>query len=134
MRVIHALRLALVVVTSVAAVTSNAQELTKADREGPVAVAVTLPAAPVLGSPFKAKVTLDTHSIGLDGIEFENAVVFRGPDGVEVAPTAVEHAKGSGHHREAVLVFPPVSQPGTGRVVVKDVGGVAERVFAWEWR
>jgi hypothetical protein len=79
-------------------------------------------------------VVLDTHSVGLDRIAFETAVVLRGPDGVEIAATAVEQLKGSGHHREAVLVFPPVSRPGTGRIVVKNVGGVAERVFEWEWR
>jgi len=134
MRVIHAVRLALIVATSVVAATSNAQELTKTDRQGPVAVAVTLAATPVVGSPFEAKVGLETHSVGLDGIAFEETVVFESPDGVEVAPSAVEQVKGSGHHREAVLVFPAVSQPGTGRIVVKDIGGVAERVFAWEWR
>jgi hypothetical protein len=134
MRVIHALRLALIVATSVVAATSNAQELTKTDRQGPVTVAVTLAATPVVGSPFKATVGLDTHSVGLDGIAFEKTVVFESPDGFEVVPLAVEQAKGSGHHREAVLVFPAVSQPGRGRIVVKDIGGVAERVFAWEWR
>lgn len=134
MRLTRALTLALAVATSLAAPTADAQELTQTDRQGPVAVAVTLAAIPVTGSPFKAKVVFDTHSVGLDGIVFEIAVALRGPDGVEVTPTAVESVKGLGHHREAVLVFPPVRQPGISRIVVKDVGGVAERVFAWEWR
>jgi hypothetical protein len=133
MRLMRALPLALVVATSLAAPPSDAQELTKTDRQGPVAVAVSLSTAPVVGSPIKVKVGLDTHSVALDGIALDRAVVWRGPDGIEVGPTAVEQAKGSGHHREAVLVFPPVGQAGIGRIVVKDIGGVAERVFEWAW-
>lgn len=133
MRLKRALLLALVVATSLTAPLSGAQELTKVDRQGPVAVAVTV-SAPVVGSPVTVRVALDTHSVALDGIAFEKAIVWRGWDGTEIAPTAVEQVKGAGHHREATLVFPPVSQAGPGRIVVKDVGGVAERVFEWEWR
>jgi hypothetical protein len=106
--------------------------LTKRDAQGPVTVVVTLipPATP--GAPIKAKVVLDTHSAGLDGVAFEQAVAIRPLDGAEVPPTAVEQVSGSGHHREAVLVFPPSAQPGTVRIVVKNVGGVAERTFTWE--
>ncbi len=111
---------------------SEAQDqLTKRDQQGPVTVAVTLvpPAAP--GAPIKAKIVLDTHSVGLDGIALDRAVVMR-TDGAEVPPTAVEQATGGGHHREAVLVFPPLAQPGPVRIVVRNVGGVAERAFSWE--
>jgi hypothetical protein len=72
--------------------------------------------------------------VALDGVAFEQAVVVRTPDGAEVPPTAVEQASGSGHHREAVLVFPPVAQPGPVRILVRNVGGVAERTFLWEAR
>ena len=51
---------------------SEAQEgLTKRDGQGPVSVTVTLTAPPAVGAPVKAKVVLDTHSVGLDGIRFE---------------------------------------------------------------
>ena len=53
-------------------------------------------------------------------------------EGSDLAATAVEQASGSGHHREAVIVFPPLAQPGRVRIVVKNVGGVAERAFDWE--
>jgi hypothetical protein len=104
---------------------------TKRDQQGPVTVVVTLipPATP--GAPLKAKIVLDTHSVGLDGIAFERAVVMR-TGGTDVSPTAVEQATGGGHHRNAVLVFPPPAQPGPVQIVVKDVGGVAERSFSWE--
>ena len=112
---------------------SEAQEgLTRRDAQGSVTVVVTLLPASTPGAPIKAKVVLDTHSVALDGVAFEQAVVVRTPDGAEVPPTAVEQASGSGHHREAVLVFPPVAQPGPVRIVVRNVGGVAERTFTWE--
>jgi hypothetical protein len=57
--------------------------------------------------------------------------VLRTADGKELGPSAVEQAKGGGHHREAVVVFLPVADLGEVRVVVKNVGGVEERVFTW---
>lgn len=112
---------------------SEAQEgLTKRDAQGSVTVVVTLIPAPTPGAPIKAKVVLDTHSVALDGLAFEQAVAMRVADGAEVTPTGVEQASGSGHHREAVLVFPPSPQSGSVRIVVRNVGGVAERTFTWE--
>ena len=108
------------------------QGLTKQDRQGPVSVAITLTAPAEAGAPVKAKVVLDTHSVPLDGIKFEEAVVLRTPDGTDIAPTAVEQATGSGHHREAVLFFPSLAPAGEVRLIVKNVGGVAERSFSWE--
>lgn len=107
------------------------EELTKRDGQGPVTVVVTLAAAPAVGAPVKVKVVLDTHSVGLDTIPLEQAVALRTPDGKDLAPTAVE-AQGGGHHRSALLVFPPLAQAGPLRIVVKNVGGVAERSFVWE--
>ena len=125
--------LALAMLTLWAVGSSQAQDgLTKQDRQGPVSVSVTLRAAPAIGAPLNAKVVLDTHSVALDGIKFEEAVALRMSDGTDVAPAAVEQATGSGHHREAVLVFPPLERPENVRIVVKNVGGVAERSFSWE--
>ena len=111
----------------------EAQEgLTKSDRRGPVTVSITLIAPPAIGAPVKAKVVLYTHSVALDGVKFEDAVALRTPDGSDIAPADVEQATGSGHHREAVLVFPPLAAAEALRIVVKNVGGVAERSFSWE--
>jgi hypothetical protein len=112
---------------------SAAQEgMARQDTRGSVTVVVTLipPATP--DAPIKAKVVLDTHAVPLDDISFQQAVVMRQRDGAEVPPTAVEQPGGSGHHREAVLVFPSLPPAGGVRIVVKDVGGVAERIFTWE--
>ena len=112
---------------------SRAQEgLARRDAQGPVTVVVTLMTPPSLGAPPRAKVVLDTHSEALDSVAFEQAIFMRLADGAEIRPTAVEQASGSGHHREAVVVFPPLAQAGTVRIVVKGIGGVAERTFLWD--
>lgn len=109
------------------------QGLSKRDGQGPVSVTVTLIEAPATGGPAKVKVSLDTHSVPLDGIKFEEVVALGGPDGAVIAPTAVEEAKGAGHHREAVLAFPPLPAGAREvRIVVRNVGGVGERNFAWD--
>jgi hypothetical protein len=46
-----------------------------------------------------------TYSAALDSVAVERAVAIPMPDGAEVLPVAVEQARDSGHHREAVLVF-----------------------------
>ena len=105
--------------------------LTKRDRRGPVTVAVTLVAPPPSGSPVTVRVVLDTHSVGLDGVAFERAVALRKPDGSDEAPAAVEQSSGTGHHREAVVVFRALEGSADVQIVVRDVGGIPERVFAW---
>jgi hypothetical protein len=97
-----------------------------------VTVVVTLAGLPDVGVPIRATIVLDTHTVGLDDVVFERVVALRTPEGAEVGPTGVEGSKGSGHHREAVVVFPPVTQRGTVRIVVRNVGGIGERVFVWE--
>lgn len=125
--------LALTIATLWAVGIPEAQEgMTKRDRRGPVTVAVTLTPLPAIGTPIKVKVSMDTHSVALDDIAFEEVVVLRTPAGPDLAPTAVEQVAGGGHHRQAVLVFPPLAQAGELRIVVKNVGGVAERSFVWE--
>jgi len=78
------------------------------------------------------KVVLDTHSVNLDGYRFEEIVRVRDGKGGELAPTAVEGAEGSGHHREATVRFAwPDPKPRTLELVVKGVAGVPEREFRW---
>ena len=130
MRVFFSAALALVLLIGGSVVPASAQSaLTKRDGQGPVAVVVTL--IEMAASGTKAKVVLDTHSVSLDGIAFDQAVRLRTPDGTEIAPVAVEGASGAGHHRQAVVVFPSVGGATAVLIVVKDVGGIAERAFRW---
>jgi hypothetical protein len=128
---VHALVLIVTAAGALVSGTAAAQEpLTKRDDRGQVTVTVTLEAAPAPGRPIRAHIVLDTHVVALDGIALEQAVALRAPDGRDTAPTAVEAAKGGGHHREATVVF---AAPGGEEIhlVVKNVGGVAERSFRW---
>ena len=125
------LALGLVCSASVASVSAQ-DALTRHDRQGPVTVAVTLTAPPVSGSPLTVRVVLDTHSVALDTVAFDRAVALRKSDGSEEAPSAVEQLSGSGHHRQAMVVFPAIEGATEVRIVVRDVGGIPERVFAWE--
>jgi hypothetical protein len=111
---------------------ASAQDaLTQRDATGPVTVIATL-LAPTAGTPVRVQLVLDTHAVALDAIDLERVVRLQTPDGARIAPTAVEQATGGGHHRAAVLVFPPVVDVGRIRLIVTDVGGVPERVFAWQ--
>jgi len=108
-----------------------AEELTQRDTRGPVTVVATLMPPAAAGEPLRVRLALDTHSVGLDTIAFERAVALRQPDGTEVSPTAVE-VSGGGHHRRTVVVFPAPAPNTPVTLVVKAVGGVAERVFTWQ--
>ena len=78
------------------------------------------------------RVVLDTHSVNLDGYRFEEIARLRDGKGGELAPTAVEGAEGSGHHREATVRFAwPDPKPKIVEMVVKGVAGVSEREFRW---
>ena len=76
-------------------------------------------------------IVLDTHSANLDGYDFKTLGVLRDDSGKVYSPTAVEN-KGSGHHREATVSFPKLSQEARRvELVIKDVAGVKDRVFSW---
>ena len=127
------LRVGLVVAALGSAGGASGQDaLTQRDGQGAVTVTVTLAGPPEVGVPIRVTVVLDTHAVALDDVVFARAVALRTPEGAEVAPTRVEGSRGSGHHRAAVVVFPAVTQRGTVRIVVRNVGGIGERVFVWE--
>jgi Spy/CpxP family protein refolding chaperone len=104
----------------------------RVDTTGPVTVKATLLAPGTAGDSIRIQIVLDTHSVGLDGYRFEEIVRLRDGRGGEVAPAAVEGAKGSGHHREATIRFAwPQPKPKNLELVVKGVAGVPERLFRW---
>ena len=108
---------------------ASAEPLARSDREGPVTVTITLLAPPAAGTLLGVRVVLDTHTVSLDGVRIDRAVALRTADG-DIAPTRVD-VSGGGHHREAVLSFPPPQSGQPIVLVVTDVGGVPERLFTW---
>jgi len=127
MRTWLSIAVSMVLITATAS--SGEDAATKRDRQGPVTVTVTLLEASATGT--KARLVLDTHAGSLDGIVLEQAMSLRGPSGADVAPTAVEQVTGGGHHRQAVLVFATLAGATEVRMVVKNVGGINERIFRW---
>jgi hypothetical protein len=106
-------------------------ELSKRDTQGGISVTVRLARAPAAGVPLTVTVRLDTHSVALDSIKFEETVLLRGPDGAAIAPT-VDRLRGGGHHRDATMTFRALPAAlREVRIEVRNVGGVAERNFAW---
>ena len=78
------------------------------------------------------EISLDTHSVDLDSYDLKALSSLRDDAGKAYQPTRVEN-KGSGHHRQLVLVFPKPA-PGNRRLelVIKDIAGVKERSFVWD--
>ncbi len=78
------------------------------------------------------KLALSTHSVDLNGYQFEKMATLHDDGGRTYPLQAVESASGGGHHREAVLRFGKLSQGAkTVELVVKDLAGVPERTFRW---
>lgn len=138
-----AIRLLIISVVAAALLASPAwaqKDWTRQESTGTVQVTATLE-NPAPGVPIRVRLSLNTHSENLDGIQLTTAVRLRNDRGVEVTPVAVEGATGGGHHREAVLVFPVNDKNGrpliaggvkSVEVVILEVGGVKERRVRWE--
>ena len=82
---------------------------------------------------------MDTHAVDLDGYDLRLLVALRTDQGREVRPSGWDAPKG-GHHRQGTLTFPttttdgsPLLEPDTHTIelVIRDVGGVSERIFQW---
>ena len=77
------------------------------------------------------EVALDTHSVGLDAYDLNKLAFLIDGAGKAHAPAQVEN-KGSGHHRQVVLIFPKLSpQAKEIELVIKNIAGVKERKFHW---
>jgi hypothetical protein len=84
-------------------------------------------------------ITLDTHSVDLDGYSLDQVAVLHAASGEEVRPTRLDFPKG-GHHRKGNVVFPgrdslgnPLFAAPAGEIelAIHDIAGVEERTFRW---
>ncbi len=84
-------------------------------------------------------VKLDTHSVDLSKYEMARLSTLKGRAASTIAAAAWLDISNSGHHRDGVLVFPGMSnsqwetQEGSTVLTVKDIAGVAERTFQWQF-
>ena len=106
--------------------------LTRTDTGGGVTVKVTY-LNPQGMEDARFDIALDTHSGNLDAYDLRILSVLRDEAGREYQPVRVEN-KGSSHHRQVVLVFPkPSGEVKKLEFVIKDLAGVKERFFRWDF-
>jgi Spy/CpxP family protein refolding chaperone len=119
------------------------QKLTQEDTQGAVTVSVTLltPDKPRVDGKLAVQVKLETHTVNLDQYQLEKLALLRDAQGREVPALGLESPSGGGHHREGVLTFPgtdaggkPLLSPDakTLTLILRGIGGVAERAFQWQ--
>ncbi len=105
--------------------------LTQTNTVGGVTVKVTY-LNPQETADARFDIALDTHSVNLDAYDLKALSLLREEVGKDYQPTHVEN-KGSGHHRQVILVFPkPSAEAKNLELVIKDMAGVKERVFRWD--
>lgn len=97
---------------------------------------VTLRVTPIeIGASFqkwKFRVVFDTHSGSLDHDVFK-VIAFVDDNGRELSPQTWEGPGPGGHHREGVVVFDiPDPVPKKARLIIKGVGDIPQRDFAWD--
>ena len=81
-------------------------------------------------------VSMDTHSIDLDGYDLARLAVLRDDTGQEYQPVSWNTA-GGGHHQSGVLTFPLPDSVNQGKgkyveMIIRGVAGIEERVLKWE--
>lgn len=115
---------------------SEASPATQTNEAGQVKIAATWQG--VTGKPVFT-VTMDTHSVDLDGYNLGQLALLRTDDGRQVRPSGWDASSG-GHHRSGTLSFPMTADDGspligpttrTLELVISDVAGVPERVLRW---
>ncbi len=116
--------------------TTPSSAMTRTNEGGQITIKVTWQgqsAGPVFA------VEMDTHAVDLDGYDLRQLAVLRTDQRQELQPGGWNAPPG-GHHRSGTLSFPakladgsPVIGPKTRSIdlVIRNVGGVPERVFTW---
>lgn len=119
------------------------ESLTRHHSGGGVEIDVTLlnSGAVYSGNDLVFDVGMNTHSVPLDKYVMEELSYVRDERGRAFKALAWESPKGGGHHRFGKLKFSGKDKDGIPiimrddkyiEVVIKDVGGVKERVLRWE--
>jgi hypothetical protein len=116
--------------------TTQAGTMTRINEGGQITMKVTWQGR-TAGSVFA--VEMDTHAVDLDGYDLRQLAVLRTDQGQEIRPGGWNAPMG-GHHRSGMLTFPatladgtPVIGPNTRtlELVIRNVGGIPERMFTW---
>jgi len=109
---------------------------TQMNEGGQVTIAATWQGS---GTPTVFNVAMNTHAVDLDGYDLKQLAVLRIDGGREMQPISWDAPKGN-HHRSGTLTFPETDADGkpliasgtrTIELIIRNVAGVSERVFAW---
>ena len=103
----------------------------KIDEQSSVTVIVTPIDILSQSKEWKFDVGMNTHAVELDQ-DMTKIAVLVDDQGKEYKPIAWEGPIG-GHHREGVLIFKQINPASKSvELKIKDIGGVAERLFKWD--
>lgn len=105
---------------------------TQTDSEGSVTVKVTPENISNDKKNWQFKVVLDTHTGSLDE-DLTRSAELTDENGIKQLPLSWEGSPPGGHHREGVLKFPAFQErPQSVTLILRNVGGVAERELSWD--
>ncbi|MBI2166012.1 MAG: hypothetical protein HYU29_06370 [Chloroflexi bacterium] len=82
---------------------------------------------------------LDTHSVDLLKYDLPSLVTLQGRNNTYLVPEAWLALEESDHHREGIVAFPMTSNEqwaaieGVASLTLREIAGVSERVFTWEF-
>lgn len=97
------------------------------NNEGAVTIAVTL----IDQIDWSFEVVMDTHSVEL-GEDLAQISILMDENGNEYKPIKWEGDPPGGHHRKGLLVFGEIKPaPKSIVLIIRQVGGVAEKKFEW---
>lgn len=105
---------------------------TRENNEGPVRVAVTPQNLSKSADAWRFAVQFNTHVMPITQ-DMVAVTSLSGGKGASEKPTAWEGDPPGGHHRRGVLVFKAIKPtPATITLHIREVGGIADRVFTWK--
>lgn len=112
------------------------KELRRVDDKGSVEVVVVYlnPLGKRNDNQQSFEIILDTHSDDLSRYKLVELSTLKIEGGSEIKASAWEKPGGGGHHVSGTIIFdvPTFSSANYIELVVKNVGGVEERVFRWD--
>lgn len=104
----------------------------KTDSQGGVTITIAPKTFSEENSTWDFEITFDTHSVELNQ-DLTKVAVLIDESGKEYKPSAWEGDPAGGHHRKGILKFNSIkTQPSSFVIKIKEVGGIAERVFSWQ--
>ncbi len=112
---------------------SDTKGLSRSDSQGPVTVTATCMPPDKTTDEIRFIVKLNTHSVDLDRYQLGSFAFLRFDDGKEYKSLGAMR-QGTGHHVVETLRFkgPVPKRAGEMTLILRDLGGVAERTLQWK--